>query len=183
MAIPGEFATPNFKSQTARNIRAICALEQEALNRRSAGERIGDFVSLHAGRMWFILLHATLFTGWIIVNTGHIGIKSFDPYPYPALMAFTSLEAIFLSLFVLMSQNRSSKRADERSHLDLQINLLAEHEMTKMLSMLQALCAHHKLTEANDPELAALLEQTRPEILAKELESQLPSESASKPTR
>jgi uncharacterized membrane protein len=86
-----------------------------------------------------------------------------------------SLESIFLSLFILMSQNRATKQADQRAHLDLQINLLAEHENTKMLSMLQALCRHHRLIEASDPEVDELAKRTEPQQVLKELADNLPA--------
>ena len=87
-------------------------------------------------------------------------VRPFDAFPYPFLTLVVSLEAIFLSLFILMSQNRASLQADQRAHLDLQINLLAEHECTKTLELLQALCQYHGLSCAKDPELKELISQT-----------------------
>ena len=140
-------------------------------------ERFSDWVVLHAGQSWFLLLHALWFGGWILWNTGKIpGLQPFDPFPFSGLTLTVSLEAIFLALFILQSQNRANRRADERAHLDLQVNLLAEHEATKMLQLLQALCAHHKLSLAQDPELLELLGRTEPERLARELKQHLPSE-------
>ena len=86
-----------------------------------------------------------------------------------------SLESIFLSLFILMSQNRSGLQADQRNHLDLQINLLAEEENTKMLQMLQALCEHHKLSIANDPEIRAMGKRTEIHEVLTELKDNLPT--------
>ncbi len=88
-----------------------------------------------------------------------------------------SLESIFLSLFILMSQNRSGLQADQRNHLDLQINLLSEEENTKMLQMLQALCEHHKLAIGNDPEIAAMTRRTEVKEVVSELQSNLPGEN------
>jgi len=165
------------ESQTQRNIAAICEMERQALARRTRVERFSDFVTHHAGRFWFILLHAVWFGTWILWNTGMVpGVPVFDRFPFPALTTAVSLEAIFLSLFILMSQNRSARHADERAHLDLQVNLLAEHESTKMLQLLKALCAYHKLPEANDTEVEQLLRATHPEALARELEEHLPSD-------
>lgn len=87
------------------------------------------------------------------MNSGLVGIHPFDPYPYQFLTFVVSLEAIFLSLFILMSQNRATRQTDARSQLDLQINLLAEQEATKMLQMLQSLCKHQGLAVADDPEI------------------------------
>jgi uncharacterized membrane protein len=166
-------------SSTRRNIQAISELETQALKRRSGVERFSDGVVSHAGRLWFLVVHIIWFGGWILWNTAYSTYLKFDPFPFPALTTAVSLEAIFLSLFILMSQNRSNRRADERSHLDLQINLLAELEATKMLKLLRAISAYHHLAEANDPDLEDLLRHTNPATLAKELEEGLPTEGAS----
>lgn len=114
---------------------------------------------------------------WIAWNCAPItGIPRFDPFPFPALTTIVSLESIFLSLFILASQNRATRRADERAHLDLQVNLLAEREATKMLQLLRALCIHQGLDEDSDAELTQLLQQTEPATIARELERQLPAE-------
>ena len=86
-----------------------------------------------------------------------------------------SLEAIFLSLFILMSQNRTGLQAEQRNHLDLQINLLAEDENTKMLQMLQAICEHHKLAIGNDPEIKAMAKRTEVKQVLSELQDNLPA--------
>src|ERR1051325_9357815 len=145
-------------SPTHRNIAEICELEKKALAHRSLSARVGDMIATHAGKMWFIISHMAWFAIWIGLNAKPHG--AFDPFPFPFLTMIVSLESIFLSLFILMSQNRSGLQADQRNHLDLQINLLAENENTKMLQMLQALCQHHKLTIANDPEIKAMAEVT-----------------------
>jgi uncharacterized membrane protein len=112
-----------------------------------------------------------------VLNSAHVpGVRAFDPFPYMGLTTIVSLEAIFLSLFILVSQNRATRRADERAHLDLQINLMAERENTKMLRLLQALCAHHGLAEAADWEVDEMLRETEPASIARELEKHLPTD-------
>jgi uncharacterized membrane protein len=149
------------ESVTERNIRKICDLEGESRKSRSHLERIGDTVAVQAGRPWFVVVHCLWFVIWIALNLQRRpDVKPFDPFPYPLLTMVVSLESIFLSLFLLMSQNRSNIQAEQRAHLDLQINLLSEDENTKMLQMLQALCAHHGLEIARDPEVAKLAGQT-----------------------
>src|ERR1700682_6301452 len=135
-------------SASARNISAVCELEESDLARRSTGERWADKIASIAGRVWFAGVHFLGFGAWIIVNLGLAGVTPFDPYPFPLLTLVTSLEAIFLSLFILTSQNRATAQADQRAHLDLQINLLAESEATETLKMLRALCEHHGLNIA-----------------------------------
>ena len=161
----------------SRHIEAISALEQQALARRSGGEKISDLIVSQIGRVWAIVLHVAWFSLWIAWNSGRVpGLRPFDPFPFMGLSTIVSLEAIFLSLFILVSQNRASRRADERAHLDLQVNLLSEREATKMLQLLQALCAHHGLSAADDAEVTELVRETEPAIIARELERQLPSE-------
>ena len=162
--------------QTLRNIRAICELERKALESRTTSERASDFIASHAGRVWFTAVHLIVFVVWVAWNSGLApSLRRFDPFPYPALTAAVSLETICLTLILIMSQNRATRQADAWAHLSLQINLLAEHETTKVLSMLKALCAHHRLPEGKDPELAELLQKVEPAELAHELEQRLPA--------
>ena|SRR5438067_6712776 len=162
-------------SPSEANVSAIMSIEREAVAARSIGERLGDLIARQAGRLWFIVAHLIWFAVWVLFNAGLIpSLGAFDRYPYQFLNFVVSLEAIFLSLFILMSQNRANKQADARTHLDLQINLLAEQEATKMLQMLQKLCEHHKLIIAKDPELGRLMNPTEPEVVLKELKENLP---------
>jgi uncharacterized membrane protein len=163
----------------SRHIQAISALEQQALARRSGAQKFSDFIVCQAGRLSAIILHLVWFAAWIIWNSGRIpGVRPFDPFPFLGLSTTVSLEAIFLSLFILVSQNRASHRADERAQLDLQVNLLAEREATKMLQLLRALCAYHGLNAAEDAEVSELVRETEPAVIARELEQQLPSEQS-----
>ena len=157
------------------NIQAIVDLEQEALSRRSIIDKAGDSIGTFAGSPTFVILHIFLFSGWIIWNLGLFGNEPFDPYPFTFLTMVVSLEAIFLSAFVLMSQNRMSRQADHRAELTLQIDMLAEQEMTKVLEMLQQICVRVGLEQyKNDKDVNELLQQTHVETLAKDLEEQLP---------
>jgi uncharacterized membrane protein len=164
-------------STSASNIKAICDLEHSALASRSVGERWADRVAGTAGKVWFAMAHFAWFSAWIAVNSGLIkSIRAFDPYPFQLLTLLTSLEAIFLSLFILTSQSRANAQADQRSHLDLQINLLAEAESTATLRMLRALCAHQGLEVAHDLEVTELSRTTEPKKLVRELQTQLPDQ-------
>ena len=164
-------------AQSKQSIKAVSNLEHEALARRTTAETFSDFVVSQAGRPWVIAIHTLWFGSWMLWNTGRVpGVPVFDPFPYMGLTTIVSLEAIFLSLFILVSQNRATRRADERAHLDLQINLMAERETTKMLRLLQALCAHHGLAEAADSEVDEMLRETEPASIARELEKHLPSD-------
>jgi len=125
----------------AKNIEAIATLEREALHDRSRLDRVTDAITATAGSPTFIVVHAVWFFAWIAANL--LRKSAFDPYPFSLLTLAVSLEAIFLTGFVLMTQNRMTRQADKRAHLDLQVNLLAEQELTAMLQMLYALC--HRL--------------------------------------
>src|SRR5258706_12617091 len=104
-------------STTHRNIREICELEKKALARRTLSSRIGDVIATEAGRMWFIVVHAVWFGIWLALNIRPKGGTTFDPFPFSLLTMIVSLESIFLSLFILMSQNRSGLQASRRNHL------------------------------------------------------------------
>jgi uncharacterized membrane protein len=133
-----------------------------------------------------LLLHVLWFGVWVTVNSGLVGrLHPFDPFPFPFLTMTVSLEAIFLALFVLASQNRLSRQADKRSHLDLQIDLLAEREMTAVLQLLQDIAGHLEVRTTITPEqLRDLMKKTdlrqltnRMEELAEPVASPISTES------
>jgi uncharacterized membrane protein len=125
------------------NFRAIANWERDSLHRRSKVEQLSDWITTVAARGSVLIGHVLLFAGWIAANVNAIpGVRPFDPFPFPFLTMVVSLEAIFLSLFVLASQNRLSQQSDKRAHLDLQIDLLAEREMTAVLQLLQDIARH-----------------------------------------
>jgi uncharacterized membrane protein len=151
-------------------MRTILRLRKKAARQRGIQDRIADFITAFSGSMPFLWLHVAWFVAWVVINTGRLGIAPFDPFPYGLLTMMVSLEAIFLATFVLVSQNRLSREADFRADLDLHIGLLAEHELTRSLRMLDAI--QDKLGIANDAdtELAELELGTRPEDVLAELE-------------
>jgi uncharacterized membrane protein len=161
-----------------RNIEAIVKMEEEFLRQRSAAARIVDVSVDAVGTMPSFLIHIGAFTGWICVNSGLLPVvRPWDPFPFILLTMFVSMEGVILALFVLMKQNRMSRRADERDHLHLQINLLAEKEVTTILQLQQRLMLHLGLSElAGDPEIQQLAEETAVENLASELRQKLPEE-------
>jgi uncharacterized membrane protein len=164
-------------SHLERNVRTIAALERDAIEERSAADRASDAITKVVGSAPFVAIHAGAFAVWIAVNVALVpGVSPFDPYPFSFLTLVVSLEAIFLSIFVLMSQNRMSRLADRRAHLDLQVDLLAERELTVMLHLLQALCAKHGIPlEAIDPNPEDLLQEIDVTKLASNLDESLPA--------
>ncbi len=143
----------------AKNIAAIVALEQQALLERSIFDRLGEGITSAAGSPSVIIGHATVFAVWIALNT-LAGVR-WDPYPFSLLTLALSLEAITLTGVVLMTQNRMTRQADKRAHLDLQINLLAEQELTAILRLLDAVCEKLDVdVSARDEQLQELLKET-----------------------
>ena len=159
-----------------RNIETIVKMEEEFLQQRSAGARIVDAAVDSVGTMPSFLLHVGLFLGWILLNSGMIAVlRPWDPFPFILLTMFVSMEGVILALFVLMKQNRMSRRADERDHLHLQVDLLAEKEITTMLQMQQRMMLHLGMPEpAPDSEVRQLAEETAVENIANELKEKLP---------
>lgn len=139
---------------TRRNVEIVAELEQSALSKRSTGDRIIDRVTAFCGSVIFVWFHIIWFGVWIVLNTVS-GLPQFDPFPFGLLTMVVSLEAIMLSTFILITQNRQAQMAERRNHLDLQINLLSEQENTKMLTLIHAM-AHKMGIDCEDPELHAL---------------------------
>ena len=127
----------------AQNVRTITEFEERALADLSLAERVGSAVARVIGTTTFAALHLVWFAAWIVINVGLVsGVKPFDPFPFSLLTTTVSLEAILLSIVVMISQNRITRQAQRRAHLDLQINLLAEAESSKTLSLLAAIAEH-----------------------------------------
>src|SRR5262245_58294431 len=147
-------------------------IEQEFLQQRSIGDRISDRVSVLAGSIGFIVVHVGF---WILMNLGFIpGLPVLDRYPFGLLSLVVGIEAIFLSTFVLMSQNRQYHQADHWEHLDLQISLLTEQETAKMLALLRAICNRLDIKEpAQGQELNEMTEKKSVGDLAEKLAEKL----------
>jgi uncharacterized membrane protein len=154
---------------TERNVKTIIQLEEAAKANRNAADRVADFVARFCGSAYFVWAHLIWFTVWIVVNVT-VGPAAFDPYPFQFLTFVVSLEAIFLSTFVLMSQNHQTLLSERRNHLDLQINLLTEQENTKMLKVLQRIAETVGAPLDDDPSLQVLEQATRPEKLVNQIE-------------
>jgi len=154
-----------------KNIDTILKLEKETLQKLSTVEHIADKITALAGSTPFIILHILWFGGWIFINSRLISeITPFDPFPFSFLTLIVSLEAIFLTLLVLMSQNRMTKEADKRAHLDLQINMLDEQETTMILRMVEKIIKHLGLEEEKDNSMKDLSEATDINSVAKKID-------------
>lgn len=159
-----------------QNIETIARLEQQFLEDRSTIDRIGDAIGAFVGTMAFVIIHVAWFSFWFLANSGKLpGLPPFDPYPFILLSMAVSVEGVLLTTFVLMKQNRMAKRADLRNQLNLQVDLLSEKEVTKILQMLRAMADHMGLQhEADEPEVQELSQNTAVETLANELKNKMP---------
>jgi uncharacterized membrane protein len=133
-------------------------------------------IARFCGQMNFVWVHVVLFAAWIGYNSLP-WFKPFDPYPFTFLTLVVSLEAIFLATFVLISQNYEMRVSERRNQLDLQINLLAEQENTKMLQILERIARKVGAHVGDDPQVRALEQATRPESLAKQIDEVYRDES------
>src|SRR5437764_4601582 len=122
-----------------RNIQALLSRRVEEDKRRPLGDRLADRMTAFTGSMAFVYLHLVIFGAWIVIDLGWIPfVPRFDP-SFVILAMAASVEAIFLSTFVLITQNRIMAMADKRADLDLQISLLTEHEITRVITLLRAM--------------------------------------------
>ncbi len=161
---------------TQSHIDLIAKQEHEFLNQLSLSEWIGDRIAGFAGSIYFVLVHVVIVGFWVCINAGRLpGIPKFDPYPYSLLGTFVAVEAVFLASFILMRQTRMARRAERRDHLNLQIDLISEKEITKVLQLTRAICKQMGLKKvADDAELRELIEETSVETLSQRLEDTLP---------
>jgi uncharacterized membrane protein len=154
-----------------RNIQALLVHRREEENSRSGQERIADTVTRFTGSLRFVYIHLIAFGLWILINLGWLPVvPKFDP-SFVVLAMVASVEAIFLSTFVLISQNRMAALADKRADLDLQISLLAEHEITRLISLVTAIAERLELDVAQNPELAELSQDVAPEKVMEKMEA------------
>ncbi len=170
-------------SSARDNIEAVANLEEQFLRNRTSSDRITDAVAAFSGSMRFVVIHLVGFAVWVLINTGALRLgRPFDPYPYVLLSLVVSCEAVLLSTFVLMKQNREARRSDARDHLNLQIDLLSEREITKLLQMQIAVCERLGIgTGAAQREIRELSEDTAVEHLAAELKERMTELSEDRP--
>jgi uncharacterized membrane protein len=145
-----------------RNITALLKRHKEEEQQKSFEEKLADRIAGFTGSMVFVYIHLVLFGVWILWNVGWLGLKPFDP-SLVVLAMFASVEAIFLSTIVLISQNRMNAQADKRADLDLQVSLLTEHEVTRLINLVTEIAKKMEIKEAHHPELDELSKDVAPE--------------------
>lgn len=155
-----------------RNIEAMRAQRAREEAEASAAERLADRITRFTGSLPFVWLHVGLIVGWVAINLGWVpGTAAFDP-TFVILATVASVEAIFLTTFVLISQNRTAAIADKRAALDLQINLLAEHEVTQLVRLVRAIAEKVGVEDLSVPELEEITREVEPEAVLEEIEAQ-----------
>ena len=154
----------------SRNIEAIQQHQAAEAGSVTMEERLALAVTAFAGSIRFVYLHMALYGGWILVNVGLVpGLPRFDPSL--VILAMTaSVEAIFLSTFILIKQNRMAAEADHRADLDLQINLLTEHELTRLMQMVAAIADKVDARAVDDEEIGDMTRDIKPEAVLDEIE-------------
>lgn len=158
-----------------QNISCVADLERSIEDSRTLTDRIADVIGDFSGTMTFVIIHVVWFLVWFLINTGVVpGVHRFDPYPFILLAMIVSVEGVLLSTFVLMKQNRMQHKVDLRDHLNLQIDLLAEKEVTKTLQLLQAICRKLDIPEGErDSELQEMANITSVDSLAERIGVQM----------
>ena len=150
-----------------RNIEAMRAQREREEAQASLAQRFADRITRFTGSLGFVGLHVALVAGWVAINLGAVpGVPRFDP-SFVILATVASVEAIFLTTFVLISQNRTAAIAEKRAALDLQINLLAEYEVTQLIRLTRAVA--EKLGVEDPPDLEEIAREVVPEAVLEEI--------------
>jgi uncharacterized membrane protein len=169
---------PGMGSVLLRNIEMLKSRRDHEEAAASFQDRLAAAITRFTGSMAFVYLHLVLFGSWIILNLGLVSfIPQFDP-SFVVLAMVASVEAIFLSTFVLISQNRMAAAADRRADLDVQINLLAEHEVTKLISIVSAIADHLNINTNVDAEIEELKQDVAPEAVLDKIEEEQKSSAS-----
>lgn len=173
-----EQSTPPARAGAANSIPTshaiIHSLKAKTDAKRSRAEKVADWITAQFGSMTFLAVNLVWFAVWIILNIGLIpGLQPFDPFPFGMLTTMVSLEAIILAIFVLISQNRAAKIAELREEVDLQVDMIAESELTKLMIMVKLLLEKQGIDLSDDPELQKMLQPTDTEQIEEALEEQV----------
>ena len=167
-----EEIAPNTEEELIiHNVERVSELERSIRAKESTSDRIASHISRFCGSMPFVWVHVVFFSSWILLNTVLLS-KPFDPFPFTFLTLVVSLEAIFLSTFIMIAENRQERISERRNQLDLQINILAEQESTKTIQILKAIAEKLSVDFSNDPTIGVLEKATNPERVARQIDRQ-----------
>lgn len=171
---------PGLAGVLERNIEALVARRRAAESRQRLSDRIADRITAFVGSMTFVVIHAVGFGLWVVWNVGWLPFPRFDP-SFVKLATFASVEAIFITTFVLVTQNRMSAAADKRADLDLQISLLGEHEVTRLVRLVARMAERMGIEESQAPDLDELEQDVKPEEVLDRMEQETHGESTQPP--
>jgi uncharacterized membrane protein len=153
-----------------RNIETLMRRRAREVAQAGVADKVAAAVAGFAGSLWSAIIHALIFGLWVLINLGVLPLlEPWDPQLI-VLATLASVESIFLTTFVLMNQNRLARTEDKRAELTLQISLLAEHEMTKLVELASAITDHFNINTAVRRELEELAEEIAPEAVLDEIE-------------
>lgn len=156
-----------------RSHHIIKSFEAEALRKRSLFVKLADALTSSFGTVAFLVLNIVLISGWIIINLKKTPLKPFDPFPFLLLSVAVSTYAIILSVIVLISQNRESQIESLRQELQLQVNLIAEREITKILKILKEVHEEVKKGKINDEELDEMIKEVDTSYIERKIQEQI----------
>jgi uncharacterized membrane protein len=162
-------ASGEMASIVKRNIKALVVQRENEERRKGWQDCLADKVTQFTGSLPFVWIHLTVFGGWVVMNLPMTPFPKWDP-TFVVLAMVASVETIFLSTFVLISQNRMAEMQNKRADLDLQISLLAEHEVTQLVTLVRRMALQMGIEEANDPKLPALEQDVPPEKVLQTME-------------
>ena len=169
--------SPSSHNPSRNNIEAIAEMEHDALHRRTSTERFSENTVKTVGSIPFLVLNVLLMALWVMINLSLIpGTTPFDRFPFGILALVVSAESIVLTIFVLISQNRLMRQAEKRAHLDLQVGLLAEQELTAVVQMVHKLCEHAGVSVDYSKHVETFGGTTDVHKIARELDEKLPSD-------
>ncbi|MEO5816495.1 MAG: DUF1003 domain-containing protein [Gemmatimonadaceae bacterium] len=159
---------------------AFGAIKAQHSANRTRLERFVDGLNQIASSTLFLVAHSIAFAFWLLWNTGRLGIRPIDPYPFGLMTTIVSLEAIFLTLFVLMAQQRESAIAELREELGLQVSLRVEQEVTKTLQLVAGLYTRLGHRVSDDPELMHMLQPLDVRAIERDLLEQIEAATQNK---
>ena len=164
-----QMKNPEMAKVVERNVNALLNRKKEASSNRNLQEKLVDSITSFASSMASVYIHFLFFGAWIIYNLGWLHLKPFDPN-FIILATFAAVEAIFLTTFVLIGQKRMNTQADKWAELDLQISLLTEHEVTRIMNLVTAIAKKMDIKEAHDKEIEELSKDIHPETVLDTIE-------------
>ena len=160
----------SLNSSLRRNIDALRRRREDEEARASTEERLARAITRFSGSMRFVYLHLALYAGWIIANLGWVpGLRPWDP-SFVMLAMIASVEAIFLSTFILITQNRMAAAADRRAELDVQISLVAEAEITKLVQLVSEIAERMHVPATDQGEVEEMKQLVKPEAVLDAIE-------------